>query len=79
MYTERNRITAVLSANFQNDLTTEIDGLNERDFPKFEFKMCFGRISYIVTAPWLCMFGDVKKRVSQIRASLAARHEISGI
>ena len=32
-------------ANFQKDLTTEMDVLNEQDFAKFEFKMCMGRIS----------------------------------
>ena len=33
------------SANFQKDLTFEMDVMNEQDFAKFEFKMCIGRIS----------------------------------
>ena len=47
--TEHGNITAVFSANFQNDLTTEMGVLDERDFARFEFKVCFGPMSYIAT------------------------------
>ena len=42
--------TAILSAKFQSDWTTETGIMHERDFARFEFKMNFGRISYC-TAP----------------------------
>ena len=38
--------------NYQNDLTTETDVLDERDFARFEFMMSFGRITDTETAPW---------------------------
>ena len=41
--TEHISITAVLCAKFQNDSTTEMDVLEERDFARFEFGMRFGR------------------------------------
>ena len=43
--------TAVLCANFQNDLTTDMDAKEERDCARFEFRMSFGRISLIATDP----------------------------
>ena len=49
--TEHGSITAVLCANFQNDLTIEIDVLKERHFVRFEFKLSFKWISCITTAP----------------------------
>ena len=42
-----NIITAVLCAKFQEDCTSALDVKGERDFARFEFKMSFGRISYI--------------------------------
>ena len=39
--------TAVHCAKFQNDWTTETDVWDERDFARFEFKLRFGRLSYI--------------------------------
>ena len=48
--TEHGSITAVLCAKFQNDLTNEMDVLDERDFARFEFEMSFGRISHVATA-----------------------------
>ena len=42
-----NIITAVLCAKFQDDCTSALDVKGERDFARFEFKMSFGRISYI--------------------------------
>ena len=45
--TEHGSFTALLCAKFQNDLTTEMDVMDERDFARFEFKMSFGWISYI--------------------------------
>ena len=46
--TEHGSNTAVLCAKFQNDdWITETDVMEERDFARFEFKMSFGRISYI--------------------------------
>ena len=35
--TEHGSITAVVCANFHNDLTTEMDVLDERDFARFEY------------------------------------------
>ena len=49
--TEHGSITAVLCAKFQNDLATKMGIVDERDFARFKFKMRFGRISYIGTAP----------------------------
>ena len=49
--TEHGSIIAVLCANCQNDLTTEMDVLDKRDFARFPFKMSFGRITYIITTP----------------------------
>ena len=43
--------TTVFSATFHNDWTTETDVMDERDFRRFEFKMSFGWISYIVHSP----------------------------
>ena len=51
---EHSNAIAVLCAKFQNDLTTETGVMDERDFARFEFKMRFGRISYIVPGPGLC-------------------------
>ena len=42
---EHGNIIAVLCANFQSDLTNEMDVLDERDFARCEFKMKFSRIS----------------------------------
>ena len=39
--------TAVLCAKFQGDGSTEAFVMGKRDFARFEFKMNFGRISYI--------------------------------
>ena len=36
-------------SKFLNDLTTEIDILNERDCAKFVLKISYGRLSYIAT------------------------------
>ena len=36
---------------FQNDLTTQMDDEDKPNFARFQFKMIFRRISYIVTAP----------------------------
>ena len=49
--TEHGSDTAVLCAKFQNDRSTEAWVMDKRDFARFEFKMNFGRISYIVL--WL--------------------------
>ena len=43
---------AVFYAKFQNDLTIELHIVGKIDFTRFEFKMCFRRISYVATAPW---------------------------
>ena len=40
--------------NFQNDLTTKRNVLDERAFARFEFKMSFGQISHIAQCPWRC-------------------------
>ena len=45
--TEHGSITTVLCAKLQTDWTIEKDVMDERDFASFEFKMGFGRISYI--------------------------------
>ena len=45
---EHGSDTAMLCAKFQNDWTTETDFMDERDIARFEFKMSFRRISYIV-------------------------------
>ena len=45
--TEHGSIIAVLCAKFQTDWTIEMDVMEERVFARFEFKMSFGRISYI--------------------------------
>ena len=51
-WTDRSEIgTAVLCAKFQADWTIETDVMDERDFARFEFKMSFGRISYITQYP----------------------------
>ena len=44
---EHGSITAMLCVKCQNDLTSEIDVMDKRDFVRFEFKMSFGRISYM--------------------------------
>ena len=49
--TEHDSVTAVLCAKFQTDWTIETDVMDERDFVRFEFKMSFGRISYIAQHP----------------------------
>ena len=38
----------MLCSNFQNDLTTEVNIMTERDLAKFKFKMRFGQETYIV-------------------------------
>ena len=48
--TEHGSITAVHCAKFQTDWTIETDVMDERDFARIEFKMGFGRISYIAQA-----------------------------
>ena len=45
--TEHGNITAVHCAKCQNDWTIETVVMDERDFARFQFKMSFGRISYI--------------------------------
>ena len=45
--TEHGSITAMLFEKLQNDWTTGADVMNGGDFARFEFKMSFGRISYI--------------------------------
>ena len=50
--TEHGRITGVLCAKFLNVWTIETDVIDERDFTRFEFKMIFGRISYIAQHAW---------------------------
>ena len=50
--TEHGSGTAVLCENFQTDWTNKTGVTDKRDFARFEFKMSFGRISYISTASW---------------------------
>ena len=45
-------MTAVLSANFRKDSSTKIDIMSERDFARFHFNVCIGRVIDIVTGPW---------------------------
>ena len=47
--TEHGSVTAVLCAKYQNDLTIEMDVLNERSFARFEFDVSFGEITCIAT------------------------------
>ena len=51
---KRPQRSCMVRANIQNDLTTEIDIMDERgDFASFELKGIFGGwMSYVVTAPW---------------------------
>ena len=42
-YTEHGSATAVLCAKIQNDLTTEMDVMDERDFTRFRFTKSFGQ------------------------------------
>ena len=53
--TEHGSDATVLFAKFQKEWTTETNVMGERDFARFEFKMSFGRISYIAQDPssWL--------------------------
>ena len=44
-------MSAVICAKLQIDWATETDDMEERDIARFEFKMCFGRISYIARHP----------------------------
>ena len=44
-WTEHGSVIAMLCAKFKNDLTTEMDVMDERDFTRFEFKMSFWWIS----------------------------------
>ena len=44
-------IIVVLYVSFQNDLITEMDIVGERDFPRIQFKMGFGRMVYIAMSP----------------------------
>ena len=39
--TEHSSNTAVFCAKFQNNLTTEVDIVDKRDFERFEFKISF--------------------------------------
>ena len=48
--TEHDSITVVFSASFQNDSTNIMDAVDKRDFARFEFEGCFGRIPYIAPA-----------------------------
>ena len=48
---QHGSITAVLYAGFQTDWTIKTDVMDEQDFVRFEFKMSFGRISYIAQYP----------------------------
>ena len=50
---EHGSDTAVLCAKFQSDQSIEAWVMDKRDFTRFEFKMNFGRISYIAQGPWL--------------------------
>ena len=38
---------------FETDCTIVTDVMDERDFARFEFKMSFGRLSYIAQYLWL--------------------------
>ena len=49
-FTEHSHSFGTLGS-FQNDLSSEMNDLAERDLARFEFKMRFGRISYIARAP----------------------------
>ena len=44
-------ITAVLHGNFQNDSATEMNVMEQRDFPRIEIRTICGRISCIATDP----------------------------
>ena len=48
--TEYGSITVVLCAKLWKDWTTKTDVTDERDYEKVEFKMSFGRMSYIAQA-----------------------------
>ena len=48
---EHGNMSAVICAKLQIDWATETDAIEERDIAKFEFKMSFGRISYIAQHP----------------------------
>ena len=50
--TEHASDTAVLCAKFQSDRSTEAWVMGKRDFARYEFKLNFGRISYISQGPW---------------------------
>ena len=54
-YTKHGSITVVLSAKFQNDLTTEMDVTDERIFVVFKFTMSFWGLSYIATGEFVEM------------------------
>ena len=47
-YTEHGSDTAMLCVKFQNNLTSEIDTVDEWDFMRFDFKISLGGIFYIV-------------------------------
>ena len=49
--TEHGSITAVLCANFQNDLTNGMDVLDEGVSVRFPFNIRFGQIYFIATIP----------------------------
>ena len=55
--TEHGSITAMLYAIFHTDWTIGTDVMEERDFARFEFKMSFGRISYIAQYTWVVTTG----------------------
>ena len=42
----------VVLTKVQNDWTSGMDVMGERDFTRFGVKMSFGRISYIAQHPW---------------------------
>ena len=50
--TEHGRDTAVLCAKFQDNWIIKMDVMGERDFVRFEFKICFRRISCIAQHLW---------------------------
>ena len=55
--TELGSDTAVLCAKFQTNWTIGTEVVDERDFARFQFKICFGRISYIAQHPRLECIG----------------------
>ena len=58
--TDHDSAIVVLCIKFQSDQSTEALVMGKREFASFEFKMNFGRISYIAQGPWCIMAGDYK-------------------